>query len=53
MKNIEAKKEALVRGARIATSEQVSDNDFMQKVQKELDELKSEKLAKVTPRAER
>ena len=51
--NIEEKKKLMLQGARIATSDQVVNNEFMQKVEKELAELKAEKEARVAPRAER
>jgi len=53
MKTLQEKKEALLMGARIATSDQVINNDFMSKVQKELEELKAAKEARVSPRTER
>ncbi len=52
-KTKQQREEALLRGARIATSETVNGNQFLHDVQKEWEATQETKLARVTPRLER
>lgn len=47
------KQEELLKGARMATSETVASNKFLDDVQKEWLELQAAKVDRVTPRRER
>jgi hypothetical protein len=51
--NANEKQENLLHGARMATSETVASNKFLDETQKEWVELQAAKVDRVTPRPER